>query len=161
MDGNTEAVWSPTSQGLRGAEGAKGKMTEEGWAALNRTRGRLIDAEIAGTLTGDERVRLDQLNALADQRLEDVAPRQYPRMTRAELLASGVPVEHVDGLLEGLGDAAVGRVMPMSEPKTIEQLVAEQHVHSIEDVSILSGAIPDEDVDEFVAEIYRARRGTE
>jgi hypothetical protein len=121
----------------------------------------LIDAEIAGTLTGDERVRLDQLNALADQRLEDVAPRQYPRMTRAELLASGVPVEHVDGLLEGLGDAAVGRVMPMSEPKTIEQLVAEQHVHSIEDVSILSGAIPDEDVDEFVAEIYRARRGTE
>jgi hypothetical protein len=36
-------------------------------------------------------------------------------------------------------------------PLTIEQLIAEQHVHPIADISILSGAIPDEDVDEFVA----------
>jgi hypothetical protein len=44
-------------------------------------------------------------------------------------------------------------------PRTIEQLIAEQHVHPIANVSILSGAIPDEDVDQFVAEIYRDRKG--
>ena len=32
-------------------------------------------------------------------------------------------------------------------PRTIKQLIAEQHVHPIADVSALSGAIPDEDVD--------------
>ncbi len=42
-------------------------------------------------------------------------------------------------------------------PKTIEELAAEQHVEPIADTSILGGAIPDEEVDEFVAEIYRAR----
>jgi hypothetical protein len=45
------------------------------------------------------------------------------------------------------------------ETKTIEQLIAEQHVQPIIDLSVLSGAIPDEEVDEFVAEIYRARKG--
>lgn len=43
-------------------------------------------------------------------------------------------------------------------PKTIGQLIAEQHVHPIANISILSGAIPDENVDEFVAEIYRDRK---
>jgi hypothetical protein len=43
-------------------------------------------------------------------------------------------------------------------PRTIEQLIAEQHVHPIANISILSGAIPDEDVDQFVAEIYRDRK---
>ncbi len=41
--------------------------------------------------------------------------------------------------------------------KTIEQLIAEQHIEPIADISVLSGAIPDEDLDEFVAEIYRDR----
>jgi hypothetical protein len=45
------------------------------------------------------------------------------------------------------------------EPRTIKQLIAEQHVHPIANIAILSGAIPDEDVDEFVAEIYRDRKG--
>lgn len=44
-------------------------------------------------------------------------------------------------------------------PRTIHQLIAEQHVHPIANISILSGAIPDEDVVEFVAEIYRDRKG--
>ena len=43
-------------------------------------------------------------------------------------------------------------------PETIEQLIAEQQVPPIADIANLSGAIPDEDVDEFVAEIYRDRK---
>ena len=38
--------------------------------------------------------------------------------------------------------------------KTIEQLIAEQHVHPIADLSVLAGALPDEDVDVMVAETY-------
>jgi antitoxin (DNA-binding transcriptional repressor) of toxin-antitoxin stability system len=41
--------------------------------------------------------------------------------------------------------------------KTIEQLIAEQHVHPIADLSVLAGALPDEDVDVMVAETYRDR----
>jgi hypothetical protein len=43
------------------------------------------------------------------------------------------------------------------EAKGIEQLIAEQRVQPIADLSVLGGAIPDEDVDEFVADIYRDR----
>jgi hypothetical protein len=42
--------------------------------------------------------------------------------------------------------------------KSIDQLIAEQGIQPIPDISMLSGAIPDEDVDEFVAEIYRDRK---
>jgi len=41
--------------------------------------------------------------------------------------------------------------------KTIEQLIAEQHVRPIADLSVLCGALPDEDVDAMVAETYRDR----
>lgn len=41
--------------------------------------------------------------------------------------------------------------------KTIDQLIAEQGVRPIVDLNVLSGALPDDDVDEMVAEIYRAR----
>jgi hypothetical protein len=41
--------------------------------------------------------------------------------------------------------------------KSIGQLMAEQHIQPIADLSVLAGAIPDEDVDAFVAEIYQDR----
>jgi hypothetical protein len=41
--------------------------------------------------------------------------------------------------------------------KTIDQLIAEQGIHPVTDLKLLGGAIPDEDVDAFVAEIYRDR----
>ena len=41
--------------------------------------------------------------------------------------------------------------------KTLDQLIAEQGIKPIPDISVLAGAIPDEDVDEFVADIYRSR----
>jgi len=54
-----------------------------------------------------------------------------------------------------------GRPLPFNrsffEAKTIDQLIAEQGVRPITDFSILAGSIPDEDMDEFVAEIYRGR----
>ena len=42
--------------------------------------------------------------------------------------------------------------------KTIEQLVSEQGIHPIKKLTSLAGAIPDEDVDDFVADIYRDRQ---
>ncbi len=46
---------------------------------------------------------------------------------------------------------------PFWNAKSIEQLIAEQGTRAVTDFSLLSGAIPDEDVDEFVADIYRQR----
>ncbi len=42
--------------------------------------------------------------------------------------------------------------------KTITQLIAEQGVQPVQDIAALSGAIPDADLDEFVADIYRDRK---
>ncbi|MEP7353630.1 MAG: hypothetical protein ABI824_10405 [Acidobacteriota bacterium] len=41
--------------------------------------------------------------------------------------------------------------------KTIEQLLSEQGIQPISDISSLSGAIPDEDVDDFIADMRRGR----
>jgi hypothetical protein len=41
--------------------------------------------------------------------------------------------------------------------KTIDQLIAEQGIRPVADVGIFAGVIPDEDIDEFVADIYRDR----
>jgi hypothetical protein len=58
-------------------------------------------------------------------------------------------------------DAPGGQPPPFGrsffEAKTIDQLIAEQGVHPVTDLSILAGTIPDEDMDEFVADIYRDR----
>jgi hypothetical protein len=45
--------------------------------------------------------------------------------------------------------------------KTIDQLIAEQGVHPITDLKLLAGAIPDQDIDAFVAEIYHDREAWE
>ncbi len=42
-------------------------------------------------------------------------------------------------------------------PKTIDQLIAEQGIRPIADLAVLSGALPDDDLDDLVAEIYRSR----
>ena len=43
------------------------------------------------------------------------------------------------------------------DAKTIEQLIAQQGIHPIHDLASLAGALPDEDVDELIADIYRNR----
>jgi hypothetical protein len=41
--------------------------------------------------------------------------------------------------------------------KTIEQLIAEQGIGPVADIGIFAGVIPDEDIEEFVADIYQGR----
>lgn len=41
--------------------------------------------------------------------------------------------------------------------KTLDQLIAEQGTFPVYDLSVFAGAIPDEDMDEFIADIYRTR----
>lgn len=48
---------------------------ENSWLATNRQRGQLIDKDIAGTITAEERTRLDVLQAYADYHLQKVSPR--------------------------------------------------------------------------------------
>lgn len=48
---------------------------ESSWSATNRQRAQLIDKNIAGTITAEERARLDILQAYADYHLQKVSPR--------------------------------------------------------------------------------------
>ncbi len=48
---------------------------EQDWPATNRKRGRCITKPTPGTLTPNERVRLEALEAYADYHLDQVAPR--------------------------------------------------------------------------------------
>ncbi|MEZ6110756.1 MAG: N-6 DNA methylase [Pirellulaceae bacterium] len=48
---------------------------EADWPKTNRRRGKLIDKDIAGTLSDAERMELEGLQAYADYHLERVAPR--------------------------------------------------------------------------------------
>lgn len=48
---------------------------EEDWSVTNRERGKLIDKSILGTLTAQERSRLDALQAYADYHIDKVAAR--------------------------------------------------------------------------------------
>jgi hypothetical protein len=61
---------------LEGKLGLSQFLEMEGsWPATNRERGQLIDKNIAGTLTAEERARLDVLQAYADYHLQKVSPR--------------------------------------------------------------------------------------
>jgi hypothetical protein len=57
---------------------------EGAWSATNRERGRLIDKNIAGTITAEERARLDVLQAYADYHLQKVSPRPTHRLYELE-----------------------------------------------------------------------------
>ena len=54
------------------------------WSVINRERGKLIDKGIAGTLTGDERTRLEELQAYADEYIHRVAPRSCEALDELE-----------------------------------------------------------------------------
>jgi hypothetical protein len=41
--------------------------------------------------------------------------------------------------------------------KSIDELIAEQGTQPVSDITVFAGVIPDEDIDEFVADIYRSR----
>ena len=57
---------------------------EESWSITNRERGMLIDESISGTLSVEERARLDALQAYADYHLEKVSPRPTKMLDELE-----------------------------------------------------------------------------
>jgi hypothetical protein len=48
---------------------------EENWSVTNRERGKLIDKNISGKLSMEERALLDSLQAYADYHVQKVSPR--------------------------------------------------------------------------------------
>lgn len=67
---------------------------EEDWAVTNRERGVLIDKGIKGSLTGEERARLDTLQTYADYHIEKAFPRTTQALDELEShLFAGSPTE--------------------------------------------------------------------
>lgn len=65
---------------------------EQDWPATNRERGLLIDKNISGTISKEEQMRLDALQAYADYHVDQVAPRPSHVLDELEKrLASGLP----------------------------------------------------------------------
>jgi hypothetical protein len=57
---------------------------EGNWPTTNRERGILIDKNISGSLSPEERIRLDALQAYTDYRIERVAPRPTQALDELE-----------------------------------------------------------------------------
>jgi len=57
---------------------------EETWSTTNRERGMLIDKNISGSLSAEERMRLDALQAYTDYHIERVAPRPTQALDELE-----------------------------------------------------------------------------
>jgi hypothetical protein len=57
---------------------------EENWSTTNRERGMLIDKNISGSLSAEERMRLDALQAYTDYHIERVAPRPTQALDELE-----------------------------------------------------------------------------
>ena len=65
---------------------------EEDWPTTNRERGILIDKNISGTISTEEQVRLDALQAYADYHIDQVAPRPTHVLDELEMrLYPGLP----------------------------------------------------------------------
>jgi len=70
---------------------------ERDWPATNRERGELIDKSISGTLSADEKVRLDALDAYTDYHLDQVVPRSTDVLDELEKsLFSDTPTKDGD-----------------------------------------------------------------
>jgi hypothetical protein len=73
------------------------RQFEEDWPTTNRERGRLIDKNISGILTREERARLDALQAYADYHLDRIAPRPTNMLDEIEgRLFPNVPTKGKD-----------------------------------------------------------------
>jgi hypothetical protein len=65
---------------------------EEDWPTTNRERGVLIDKNISGTISTEEQMRLDALQAYADYHIDQMAPRPSHVLDELEKrLSSGLP----------------------------------------------------------------------
>ena len=66
---------------------------QENWSVINRERGRLIGKNIAGTISADEKIRLDALQAYAECYLEKVDPIPTRILDELEELLASKDVE--------------------------------------------------------------------
>jgi hypothetical protein len=68
------------------------------WEVLNRERGDLIDACIeAGGLNKQQAARLEELNAIADRHIDEVAPRSTEVLDKLEeIIRDAVPCPDCD-----------------------------------------------------------------
>lgn len=69
---------------------------EESWSLTNRQRVELIDKNIAGDISEDERARLEVLQAYADYHIQEVAPRPTNLLDDLEKRLFGAPEEGRD-----------------------------------------------------------------
>jgi hypothetical protein len=70
---------------------------EGDWPLTNRERGELIDKGIAGTLSAEERARLDALQTYADYHIDETAPRPTHLLVELEdKLLSNIGSKHKD-----------------------------------------------------------------
>ncbi|NQU21519.1 MAG: N-6 DNA methylase [Candidatus Nealsonbacteria bacterium] len=67
---------------------------EADWRTTNRRRGKLIDKDIAGTLSPSERAELDGLQTYADYHLQQVAPRPTHVLDELEDLVLAKSAKH-------------------------------------------------------------------
>jgi hypothetical protein len=71
---------------------------EKDWSVTNRERGMLIDKSISGTLSSEERRRLDALQTYADYHIDQVSPRPTDVLDELEKrLFSGLPKRNSAG----------------------------------------------------------------
>ena len=69
---------------------------EENWSVTNRERGKLIDRNISGKLSAQERTRLDCLQAYADYHIQKVSPRPTHLLDELEKRLLGSPTRGRD-----------------------------------------------------------------
>jgi hypothetical protein len=110
-----------------------------------RTLGRL------GGLKGGKA----RAQALSPERRKEIARNAVAARWAKAGISSGAVVSNAAGAPEATDGAPGGR--RFFESKTIDQLIAGQGVRPVSDIGVFTGTIPDEDLDEFLAEIYRER----
>ncbi len=64
---------------------------EENWSITNRERGKLIDRNISGKISAEERARLERLQAYADYHIQKVSPRPTHLLDELENRLFGPP----------------------------------------------------------------------
>lgn len=59
---------------------------DKDWPTINRERGRLIDKNVAGTISADEKIRLDTMNEFTEMLLDLQTYIDYVEAENAELI---------------------------------------------------------------------------
>jgi len=104
-----------------------------------------LKPDVEANLTAQARARGVSLDAYLQTVIEDFAQAQATNPT------------HQPKDVKATDHSALKEFSDFFEAKSIDRLIIEQGIHPIENVEVLSGAIPDEDIDELISDIYRDR----